>query len=61
MGISELETAARLKLPLVCIVYNDAAYGAEVHHFASEHTEAELVQRGVPGHGHRRDRPRIRG
>lgn len=42
MGISELETAARLKLPLVCIVYNDAAYGAEVHHFASEHSEAEL-------------------
>ncbi|MET3369964.1 UNVERIFIED_CONTAM: acetolactate synthase-1/2/3 large subunit [Jeotgalibacillus campisalis] len=43
MGISELETAARLKLPMVCIVYNDAAYGAEVHHFASEHTEAELA------------------
>ena len=42
MGISELETAARLKLPLVCIVYNDAAYGAEVHHFASQHSEAEL-------------------
>ena len=42
MGVSELETAARLKLPLVCIVYNDAAYGAEVHHFASEHSEAEL-------------------
>ncbi|GAA3271966.1 thiamine pyrophosphate-binding protein [Paenarthrobacter aurescens] len=43
MGISELETAVRLKLPLVCIVYNDAAYGAEVHHFAPEHTEAELA------------------
>ncbi|MBP2267979.1 thiamine pyrophosphate-dependent acetolactate synthase large subunit-like protein [Pseudarthrobacter sp. PvP004] len=43
MGISEMETAVRLKLPLVCIVYNDAAYGAEVHHFASEHTEAELA------------------
>ncbi len=42
MGISELETAARLKLPLVCIVYNDAAYGAEVHHFASEHSEQDL-------------------
>ncbi|MFK0042095.1 thiamine pyrophosphate-binding protein [Paenarthrobacter sp. NPDC090517] len=42
MGISELETAARLKLPLVCIVYNDAAYGAEVHHFASEHSEKDL-------------------
>ena len=61
MGISELETAARLKLPLVCIVYNDAAYGAEVHHFASEHSEQDLASRGVPGDGHRRDRPRIRG
>ena len=60
MGISELETAARLKLPLVCIVYNDAAYGAEVHHFASEHSEARARQRRVPGDGHRRDRPRIR-
>lgn len=35
MAISELETAVRLRLPLVVIVYNDAAYGAEVHHFTS--------------------------
>lgn len=42
MGISELETAVRLKLPLVCIVYNDAAYGAEVHHFAGQHPEQDL-------------------
>jgi thiamine pyrophosphate-dependent acetolactate synthase large subunit-like protein len=35
MGISELETAVRLGLPLVCIVYNDAGYGAEVHHFGA--------------------------
>ena len=42
MGIAELETAVRLKLPLVCIVYNDAAYGAEVHHFAEHHDAAEL-------------------
>ncbi|MFI7582768.1 thiamine pyrophosphate-binding protein [Kocuria sp. M1N1S27] len=34
MGIAELETAVRLGLPLVCVVYDDAAYGAEVHHFA---------------------------
>ncbi|PQZ96541.1 acetolactate synthase [Arthrobacter sp. MYb224] len=34
MAIAELDTAVRLKMPLVCIVYNDAAYGAEVHHFA---------------------------
>jgi thiamine pyrophosphate-dependent acetolactate synthase large subunit-like protein len=33
MGASELETAARLGLNLLIIVYNDAAYGAEVHHF----------------------------
>ncbi|MDI3212132.1 thiamine pyrophosphate-binding protein [Arthrobacter sp. AL12] len=35
MGISELETAVRLELPLVCIIYNDAGYGAEVHHFGA--------------------------
>lgn len=33
MALSELETAVRLKIPLVVIVYNDAAYGAEIHHF----------------------------
>jgi acetolactate synthase I/II/III large subunit len=43
MGISELETAVRMKLPLVCIVYNDAAYGAEVHHFAGQHSEQNLA------------------
>ncbi len=36
MGLSELETAARLKLPMLVIVYNDAKYGAEVHHFGSD-------------------------
>lgn len=33
MGVAELETVVRLKLPMVVIVYNDNAYGAEVHHF----------------------------
>ncbi|MGI5238405.1 thiamine pyrophosphate-binding protein [Dactylosporangium sp. CA-139066] len=33
MGVSELETVVRLGLPMVIVVYNDAAYGAEVHHF----------------------------
>lgn len=42
MGISELETAARLRIPLVCIVYNDAAYGAEVHHFAADHPSIDV-------------------
>lgn len=33
MSTTELDTAVRLGLPLVVIVYNDSAYGAEVHHF----------------------------
>ena len=33
MAIQELDTAVRLKVPLLVIVYNDAAYSAEVHHF----------------------------
>ncbi|HEY3466364.1 MAG TPA: thiamine pyrophosphate-binding protein [Amycolatopsis sp.] len=33
MAVSELDTAVRLRLPLVVVVYNDAAYGAEIHHF----------------------------
>ncbi|MGO1538431.1 MAG: thiamine pyrophosphate-binding protein [Leucobacter sp.] len=35
MAIADLETAVRLQLPLVTIVYNDDAYGAEVHHFST--------------------------
>jgi thiamine pyrophosphate-dependent acetolactate synthase large subunit-like protein len=33
MALQELETAARLKLELLVVIYDDAAYGAEVHHF----------------------------
>ncbi len=33
MSIAELETAVRLGLPLLVVVYNDDAYGAEIHHF----------------------------
>ena len=33
MGVADLETAVRLGRPMVIAVYNDAAYGAEVHHF----------------------------
>jgi len=35
MALAEIETAARLKLAnLLVLIYDDAAYGAEVHHFA---------------------------
>jgi thiamine pyrophosphate-dependent acetolactate synthase large subunit-like protein len=33
MAASEFETLGRLGLPVLVVVYNDAAYGAEVHHF----------------------------
>jgi acetolactate synthase I/II/III large subunit len=36
MSIAELDTVVRLGLPLVAVVYNDEAYGAEVHHFGPE-------------------------
>jgi thiamine pyrophosphate-dependent acetolactate synthase large subunit-like protein len=36
MGIQELETAVRLHIPLVIVIYNDNAYGAEVHHFSRD-------------------------
>ncbi|HEY0451497.1 thiamine pyrophosphate-binding protein [Actinophytocola sp.] len=36
MSVAELETVVRLGLPMVIVVYNDAAYGAEVHHFTGQ-------------------------
>jgi thiamine pyrophosphate-dependent acetolactate synthase large subunit-like protein len=33
MGIAELDTVRRLGLGMLIVVYNDSAYGAEVHHF----------------------------
>ncbi len=36
MGASEFETAVRLGLPMVIVIYDDEAYGAEVHHFGPD-------------------------
>ena len=44
MALPELETAARLRLPMLVVVYDDAAYGAEVHHFGPMGHPVELVQ-----------------
>src|SRR4051794_31318720 len=44
MSLPELETLARLRLPMLVIIYNDAAYGAEVHHFRPHGHPVELVQ-----------------
>lgn len=40
MSLAELDTAVRLRLPLVVVIYNDAAYGAEVHHFSDASQDA---------------------
>lgn len=37
MSVAELSTAVRLGLAVLVVVYNDAAYGAEVHHFGPHH------------------------
>jgi len=36
MGIADLDTVVRLGLPMVIVVYDDEAYGAEVHHFGPD-------------------------
>ena len=61
MEIGEFETAARLRLPMLIVVYNDAAYGAEVHHFGPHGHALNTVQfpdadfaalgRAAGGHG----------
>ncbi|HEY0583268.1 MAG TPA: thiamine pyrophosphate-dependent enzyme, partial [Chloroflexota bacterium] len=44
LGLSDLETVARLGLRMLIVVYNDAQYGAEVHHFAPSGQSLNLVQ-----------------
>jgi thiamine pyrophosphate-dependent acetolactate synthase large subunit-like protein len=44
MGLAELETVARLGLHMLIVVYNDAAYGAEVHHFGPDGAALDQVR-----------------
>ena len=44
MSAAELSTVARLGLPLLVVVYNDAGYGAEIHHFGPDGHPLELVR-----------------
>jgi thiamine pyrophosphate-dependent acetolactate synthase large subunit-like protein len=62
LSLAELDTAARLGLPVLVVVWDDAAYGAEVHHFGPMGEELAAVRfpdadlaaiaraAGVPGH-----------
>ena len=44
MTLGELETVSRLGLRMLVVVYDDAAYGAEVHHFGPDGHPVDLVQ-----------------
>jgi acetolactate synthase-1/2/3 large subunit len=44
MSAVELSAATRLGLPVLVVVYNDAAYGAEVHHFGPDGYDLSTVR-----------------
>ena len=44
MSVAELSTAVRYALPMLVVVYNDAAYGAEVHHFGPDGHALDIVR-----------------
>jgi thiamine pyrophosphate-dependent acetolactate synthase large subunit-like protein len=44
MSLPEFETLGRLGLPILVVIYDDAAYGAEVHHFAPMGEAVDLAQ-----------------
>jgi thiamine pyrophosphate-dependent acetolactate synthase large subunit-like protein len=44
LSLSDFETVARLGLRMLIVIYNDSAYGAEVHHFGPHGHPLDLVQ-----------------
>lgn len=44
MSLPELETVARLGLRMLIVIYNDSAYGAEVHHFGPHGAPLDIVR-----------------
>jgi thiamine pyrophosphate-dependent acetolactate synthase large subunit-like protein len=44
IGLSDFETVARLGLRMLILIYNDSAYGAEVHHFGPHGHPLDLVR-----------------
>ena len=44
MALAEIETAVRLKCKLLVMIYDDSAYGAEVHHFEPIGHDVSLVR-----------------
>lgn len=44
MSLADLESVARLGLRMVIVIYNDSAYGAEVHHFGPHGHPLDIVR-----------------
>jgi thiamine pyrophosphate-dependent acetolactate synthase large subunit-like protein len=44
LALPEFETLGRLRLPILVVIYDDAAYGAEVHHFRPMGQAVDLAQ-----------------
>jgi thiamine pyrophosphate-dependent acetolactate synthase large subunit-like protein len=44
LALPEFETLGRLQLPVLVVIYDDAAYGAEVHHFRPMGEAVDLAQ-----------------
>ena len=44
LSLAEVETAARLGVRLLVVVYDDRAYGAEVHHFSELGRDVEIAR-----------------
>jgi thiamine pyrophosphate-dependent acetolactate synthase large subunit-like protein len=44
LALPELETLGRLNLPLLVVIYDDSAYGAEVHHFRPLGHNVDIAQ-----------------
>jgi acetolactate synthase I/II/III large subunit len=66
MSASELDTVRRLGLPMVVVVYDDEAYGAEVHHFGPDGFALDTVEfpptdLAAVGRGHGFDAVTVRG
>ena len=44
LGLPDVETVARLGVRMLVVIYNDSAYGAEVHHFGPHGHPLDLVR-----------------
>ena len=44
MSLPDLETVGRLGLKMLIVIYNDSAYGAEVHHFGPHGAPLDIVR-----------------